>query len=257
MIFVITVLLLFLSTLSFVVYLFNHREEEKNLKNLLWLKTLGFTFLGSAFVISLLGLFVWIPPKVSIFTILATTLIGIYLFTLTFFRKGNLNNLAAVVSSTALLFSLLGLSVGTFPLKEHLLMFHVGVSLLTFSLLLLSAVFSFLRILSEKNLKQGNLNLPLNIPLSVVVKLERRLFFFGFVFLTVELILSLLWSQARLGEVVFDSRVCATLLLWLYYNLLFHLERFGFSFFRRYFSHLNLFGAILIVLSLLLTRHRF
>ncbi len=223
-------------------------------------KKLGLTFLGVGFTVFLLELGASLfekSPSLSIFQILGSTAVGIFYFVLLRFRRWNAVKVAPVVASIAFLFSLLGLKVGSFEWRDRFVLLHVMVSTFTFTLLVLSAIFSLLRFSAERKLKRGELTLPLGVPVHLLAKLERSFFFFGFLFLTMELIISLIWLKLKFQTFRWDGRIVSTLLLWFYYWLLFHLDRFGVVWVRRWFAVLNLVGAFALVLALTFTRHGF
>jgi ABC-type uncharacterized transport system permease subunit len=222
-------------------------------------KKLGFSFLGLGFTLFLFefALAIFGRYPLSVFQILASTLVGIFYFIVIRFKKWNIDKFAPVVATFATLFSLLGLKLGTFEQKNLLVPLHVFTSVFAFSLLVLSAIFSLFRYAAEKRLKEKRLSLPLGVPISAWIKLERNLFFFGFILFTLDLILSFLVEREIFGNLKWDSRIFSTLLLWVYYWILFHLDRFGVSVVRERFHLFNLLGAIWLVGSLILTKHNF
>ncbi|NPB04770.1 MAG: cytochrome c biogenesis protein CcsA [Aquificae bacterium] len=239
---------------SLMLWAWAYRED------CLFCKRLGLTFLGAGFLTDLLQLlFQLLTPEgeANLFKLLTVVLLGTYYFILWRFKRLRAVALAPLVASLALLFSAVSLKAGFFNQSGFLLTLHVATSLLAFTLLVLSGVASVLRMLAERRLKRGNLELPLGGPLRLWIKLERRLFFFGFVFLTVDLILNLLWAAGEVGSFRWDARVVSTLLLWVYYGLLFHLERFGVKPFKEAFGLFNALGAAAVALSLALARHSF
>lgn len=242
--------------LSALFFFFWIRQPQKVL-----LKKLGFSFLGLGFslflaelILNLLGLY---RAPLSVFTLLANTAVGIFYFLVLKFKRWNVEKVAPVVASLAFLLTLLGSRVGIFQKVGVFVLLHVGTFLFTFTLLLFSAFFSLMRVWGERRLKEKNLNLPLGVPLNLWVKLERSFFFFGFIFLTLDLILNFVLLKAQAENVGFDSRIAATFFIWLYYWLLFHLERWGVTFFKKHFAVFNLLGTAFLVLSLIFTHHNF
>ena len=222
-------------------------------------KKLGFSFLGLGFTVFLseLALSIFKGLPISVFQILASTLVGIFYFIVIRFRGWNIDRFAPVVATLATVFSLLGLKIGSFEGKNLLIPLHVFTSIFAFSLLVLSAVFSLFRYYAEKRLKEKRLSLPLGVPISLWVKLERTLFFFGFILFTLDLILNLLLEREIFGTFRWDTRVFSTILLWVYYWILFHLDRFGVQVVRERFHLFNLLGALWLIGSLIFTRHGF
>ena len=223
------------------------------------LKRAGLTCLGLGFLIFLLEVFLTLLSRggtLSVFQILASTAVGLFYLVLLRFRRWDAVKIAPLVASVAFLFSLLGLKVGSFGWNNTFVFLHVVVSVFAFTLLVLSALFSLLRYVAERKLKRGQLELPLSLPVELWARLERSFFFFGFIFLTLELIFNFIWLKVKVGVLLWDSRIVATLLLWFYYWLLFHLDRWGISFVKRHFAVLNTLGALLLVVVLVFTRHR-
>ena len=224
-------------------------------------KRLGLAFLGLGFVIFLLeftaGFFKLYGRPVSLFEIFANISVGVFYFLLLKFQRWNIVKFAPVVSSLALLLTLLGLKLGKLENVKPVIFFHIFSSLFAFTLLLFSALFSVMRWLAENRLRRKELNLPLGLPLNLWVRLERSFFFFGFIFLTLDLILNFVLLKAEIGKLEWDSRITSTLILWFYYWFLFHTERWGVKFFKKHFAVLNTFGALFLVLTLIFTHHRF
>ena len=224
-------------------------------------KKLGLTFLGLGFLLFLfefLGKFLNLYKRpISLFEIFANISVGVFYFLLFKFKEWNIVKFAPVVSSLALLLTLLGLKLGKLQNWKAVVFVHVFAALFAFALLLFSALFSAMRYWGEFKLKRKELNLPLGIPLNLWVRLENTFFFFGFIFLTLDLILNFILLKAEVGRFEWDSRIVSTLLIWLYYWFLFHADRWGVEFFKKHFAFFNILGATLLVLSLLFTRHGF
>ncbi len=224
------------------------------------IKKAGLTCLGLGFLLFLLEVFLSLLNRggtLSVFQILASTAVGLFYLVLLRFKRWNAVKIAPLVASVAFLFSLLGLKIGSFKWSSTFVLLHVVVSVFSFTLLVLSALFSLLRSIAESRLKRGRLELPLSLPVELWSRLERSFFFFGFIFLTLELIFNFIWLKVKMGALLlWDSRIVATLLLWVYYWVLFHLDRWGVSFVKRHFAVFNILGALLLVIVLIFTRHR-
>ena len=227
-------------------------------KENLLLKRLGLTFMGLGFISFLLKLALWGENhRWSVFELLANTTVGVFYFLLVKFRKWKVVRFAPVVSLVALLFSVLGFVAGKFGGGSYSVLLHVGVSIFTFTLLVLSAIFSLFRVVAQNRLKRKELSLPLGIPINLWLKLERGFFFFGFIFLTLDLIFNFLWLEVKLKTTVWDSRITATILLWVYYWTLFHADRWGINPIKEKFYLFNILGGIMLIFSLLVTKHHF
>ncbi len=222
-------------------------------------KILGLTFLGLGFILGLFEVLkvILLGGEANLFQILTVVLLSTFYFTLWKFKRLGAVAFAPLVATLALLFSAVGLKTGAFFGKGPGLFLHVAVSLLAFSLLLLSAVASLMRFFAERRLKEGSIELPLGLPLNFWVRLERGFFFFGFLFLTFDLVINLFLMKENVEVLKWDWRVISTLLLWVYYGILFHLERFGVNPFKERFYLFNLLGGVGILTSLLFARHSF
>ncbi len=214
---------------------------------------MGLGFLYSLFFIA--AAFGGKKIELTVPQLAADVVVGLFYALLLKFRNYGIVRFAPVISSMALLLSLLGLKGPTFTPAGVLLTIHIALSLFSFSLLLLSGIASLFRYLSERKLKKGSLSVPLGIPITAWVKIERRLFFFGFIILTFDLVSAFVWLQLLVKKFVLDTRICSTLLLWLYYGAIFHLERFGVEPFRKKFHIFNMLGAVLTLLVLTFTFH--
>jgi ABC-type uncharacterized transport system permease subunit len=240
------------AVICFILYMQQKRE---------WLRKIGFSFLGLGFLYFLLNLLWWLVTgenlQLNTLNIFANTLVGIYYFLLIKFKKWNLKEFAPFVATIAFLFTLLGLELGNVTVWDRFLIIHLGLVLITFAVLVLSAAFSLLKLIAERKLKSGEFNLPFGLPATLIFKLEKRLFVIGFLFLTFVLIFNFIWAKVKLKTFVWDSRTISTILIWFYYWLLFHGERFGIDFFKNYFSVLNIIGALGLIFALLFTHHGF
>jgi ABC-type uncharacterized transport system permease subunit len=242
-----------LSTIFLLYWLYQPQNRTAKRLGLLFLG-LGFlTFLGS----TTLNLLNGTPPALNVPRLVANTAVAIFYLTLIKFRKLNAVKFAPVISAFALTFTLFGLNEEPLNHPNLTLTLHIITSILSYSLLLLSAVVSLFKLLAEAKLKKGNIALPLGVPLTLWVNLERKFFFFGFVLLTVNLVLGFLLMSLYAENPKFDLQVSATLLIWIYYGLIFHLERFGIEPFKSKFAVFNIVGALIVVYTLLFIKHSF
>jgi len=216
------------------------------------IKRAGLTLLGLGFFASIYLLF---SGKGGVASATAAALVGVFYFLLLKFRRLSVVRFAPVVSSLALLLSLADLKEKPVAGGPAVLI-HVLIGSAAFGLLIVSAAASLLRRLAESRLKGGEISLPLGVPLSLWVGVERISFFLGFVFLTLYLVVSFIWSNLE-GETARDLRTIGTVFLWLYYAILFHLERFGISPFKERFYLFNALGALAALGLLLFTEHSF
>jgi ABC-type uncharacterized transport system permease subunit len=239
-----------LATIFLTLWVFSKESQT--------LKRLGLTLMGLGFLSFLIKLVLWGEGhRLSVFELLGNTAVGVFYFLLLKFRRWRVVRFAPVVSAVALLFSLLGCVAGQFGGGSYSVLLHVGISIFTFTLLLLSAIFSLFRMVAQNRLRRKELNPPLGIPINFWLKLERGFFFFGFIFLTLDLVVNFLWLESRVRNTFWDSRITATILLWVYYWTLFHAERWGIKPIKERFHLFNILGGILLILSLLVTRHHF
>ncbi len=249
---VVNFILYLTAVLCFFIYIYLKKEL---------LRKLAFSFLGLGFLYFLMNLF-WMlvfggEHRFSVPNIFANAIVGIYYFLLIKFKRWNLKEFAPFVATVAFIFTLVGLEVGNITISDKLLIIHLAIVLITFAILLLSAAFSFLKLVAERKLKRGRFNLPFGLPATLIFKLEKRLFVIGFLFLTFVLIFNFIWAKVKLKTFVWDSRTLSTILIWFYYWTLFHGERFGVEFFKSRFSVLNIFGALIMVFALLFAHHEF
>ncbi len=221
-------------------------------------KKLGLSFLGVAYIFQLLEFVeTFRTGKGNIYLSISILVLTIFYFLCWKFRKNNISSFSPLIATVSFLFTLAGLKLGFFYRKDLLTVLHVFVVIFALSLLLLSSIASFLKALSERILKSGNINLPFGIPISFWNTVEQKFFFLGFVLLTVDLIFNFLLLKKVKGRVEFDSRIVGSFFLWLYYGFLFHFKKFGVKTFKEKFYLFNLLGGIFILLLLFLTKHNF
>jgi len=221
-------------------------------------KKIGLTLLGAAYFFLLWKTFLsFIHGTGNIFFLISLLILTLFYFLCWKFRRQNVVAFSPLISTLAFLFTLVGFKFGTFFRSDILIYIHIVLIILALSLLLLSSVASLMRFLAEKELKSGQIELPLNIPLHFWSKIETKFFFFGFIFLTVDLIFNIFLIQRVEGKFYIDSRIVGTFLLWFYYGLIFHLKRFGIKPIGNRFYIFNALGGVLILFLLFFTKHNF
>ncbi len=233
-----------LSTVFLLFWLY--KPERVNLKNF------GLLLLAVGFLTNICEI-LFEGQTSSVFSVLSAVLSGI--FFAIFFPKRELNKFSPVVATLSLIFYLLGLKVGTFKVSGSQIILHVIASILSFGLLLFSALFSALRSAAESKLKRGELSLPFGISLKLWIELETKTFFFGFILLTADIVLNLIWLKTSKGSFSCDPRVCSVFALWVYYWVLFHLRQFGVEPFKGRFHLFNTLGGIFTLAILLFAKH--
>ena len=244
------VVLFFLATLLLWFWIFK--------ENCSLCRKLGITFLGSGYILQLVELFFSFKSgNGNIFFLLSVAVLSIFYFLCWKFRNWNGIYFSPLIATLAFLFTLVGSKVGNFQRVNFLIIIHVSLAITSFSFLLISAIASVMHFIAERYLKSGNINLPLNIPINFWSNLERRLFFFGFIFLTLDLVFNVFLLKETLSHFVFDSRIMGTFVIWLYYGLLFHLQKFGVKVVKNHFYLFNGLGGIAVISLLLFTHHRF
>ena len=235
-----------LSTVLLLFWLY--KPERSKLKNI------GFLFLGVGFLTNICEI-LFEGQISSVFSVLSSIFSGIFFAIFLLLRRKELCKFSPVVATLSLIFYLLGLKVGTFKVSGLQITLHVIASILAFGLLLFSALFSALRSAAESKLKRGELSLPFGLSLKLWIELETKTFFFGFILLTADIVLNLIWLKTSKGSLACDPRVCSVFALWVYYWGLFHLRQFGVEPFKKRFHLFNTLGGIFVLTILLFAKH--
>jgi hypothetical protein len=224
-------------------------------------KRLGLIFLGIGFITFLSEIFIFLflngKGSFSLFQLIGNFVVGIFYLILWKFRKFNFIKFSPIVANIALLFTLTGIKFGNFTEKNTIFALHIITIVFSLALLILSCIFSIFRYITEQRLKKKVVSTLLGLPFNIWITLEHKFFFFGFIFLTLNLVVSFLLLNFQLKHLNIDLRILFTLMLWLYYGILFHLERLGFNLIKVKFPIFNILGCLLILLTLLLTQHSF
>jgi ABC-type transport system involved in cytochrome c biogenesis permease subunit len=107
-------------------------------------------------------------------------------------------------------------------LRNWLLGFHVTFALIGYSAITISGIYGFLYILLYNNIKKNKLG-PIFKRLPSLQLLERLAYtaiIFGFVFLTLTILIGLIWLPRAIKDFsYFDPKLIATVIIWLLYSV--------------------------------------
>jgi len=182
------------------------------------------------------------------------------------FTGANFRNIPSVALllgffSYALYFIHRYVSTGHFPIGDiygmvsligNLLVLLFSFMTLAYASLILGGLASFIKLVVEKKLRTKHLE-GFMVPVNLLRKIERGFLNVGFLFLTFTLIFGSLWAKSFLGKHwINDPKLILTLVLWVYYAFLTHLNLVkGIRPSR--LSFLSFLGFLMVVASLTLT----
>ncbi len=150
-------------------------------------------------------------------------------------------------------------SVAGIPAKEGsyrnpFYVYHILSASLAYASIILGGIASATKFLVERKLRTKHVE-GLMVPVNLLRKMERILINTGFIFLTLTLIFGSLWAKAHVGSHwINDPKLLLTLILWLYYAFLMHLNLLK-GLRPVQLSAMSVIGFIVAVVSLIFIRH--
>ena len=185
------------------------------------------------------------------------SLVGNFLvaiFLLITFIRGSLQEFGFIVAFIGFLTTLLGLPAQKVGYKTPFYVYHILSAGVAYASLILGGIASLVKMLVERKLKSKHIG-GLMVPVNLLRKTERISTNIGFIFLTLTLIFGSLWARSFLGRHwINDPKLILTLILWIYYAIVVHLNLVrGLTPTR--FSALSVLGFVLVVGSIAFIRH--
>jgi Cytochrome C assembly protein. len=161
-----------------------------------------------------------------------------------------------LVAFVGFLATLFALPSSPSPYKSTLYGLHLLFASLSYLFALMGGLSAFLRLILEKRLKK-HVFFQAYVPLDSLRRAERLSINLAFLGFTFTLIFGSLWTRTQFGKHwIDDPKLITTLLLWLYYALLSHLNLLK-KLKPKRFSEGVILGAIFSLINLFFVRHNF
>lgn len=222
------ILLYFVSSISFWVYLFT-----KNTK----VQKLGHSFFGLGFTFQL---FIFVYKSISHKSIPLHTLEDLIIFLslilasifygFSFVYRKQLIEFGSLISP--LIMFLLAFSIPLSQNNQNLynnfwFYLHVGSLILSYGLIVFSSIAAAIYILTDRDLKRKKLNsffvIKFSSSLSLVQNLEYKATILAFIFLSIGLIASSIWTAIYVGKHwIWDVKQVLLFILWIFYGFILH-----------------------------------
>ncbi len=221
--------------------------------------SLAFIFLGNLFY--LIKLFLNLKAGVlfgnidSIVAFSGNIIMLFYGIMLTKFR--NLENVGFIISFIGALFSMANLR--NVFLHQHpsllnpVFIIHIVSAGISYSFIMLGGIFSLLKLISEKQIKQKKFS-KTYVPIYTLIFIEKLSINMSFIFLTITMLFGVMWSFYYDKSLYIDPKIMVISFLWLYYAVLVHTYIFKSSK-PSTISVLSAFGSTITVISVIFIKH--
>ncbi len=168
--------------------------------------------------------------------------------------KKNVADFGLIVSFIGFLTTLVGLPAHKVGYKNPFYVYHILSAAVAYASLILAGISSAVKFLVERKLKSKHIE-GFMVPVNLLRKMERVLLNVGFIFLTLTLIFGSIWAKNFLGKHwINDPKLILTLVIWVYYAFLIHLNLAkGLKPSR--LSLLSFLGLLMVLGSIILIRH--
>jgi len=186
-------------------------------------------------------------------SLIGNLLVLLFSFMTLCFRR-NVIDFGMIVAFIGFLTTLIGIPAREVGYKNPFYVYHILSAAVAYASLILGGLASFIKLVVEKKLRTKHLE-GFMVPVNLLRKIERGFLNVGFLFLTFTLIFGSLWAKSFLGKHwINDPKLILTLVLWVYYAFLTHLNLVkGIRPSR--LSFLSFLGFLMVVASLTLIRH--
>ncbi len=179
----------------------------------------------------------------------------VLLFTfMTLCFKRNVMDFGMIVAFIGFLTTLIGIPAKEVGYKNPFYVYHILSAAIAYASLILGGLSSLIKLVVEKKLKTKHIE-GFMIPVNLLRRIERGFLNIGFLALTFTLIFGSLWAKSFLGKHwINDPKLILTLVLWIYYAILTHLNLVkGLK--PSQLSLLSFLGFLMVVISITLIRH--
>ncbi len=225
------------------------------------LKNLHITSLLTAFFFYLLHFFSRyfstghfpVGDPYSMVSLMGNFIVLIFLI-LFFFFKRNIIDFGFIIAFLGFLTTFVGLPAKEVGYKNPFYVYHILSAGISYASLILGGIVSAVKLIVERKLRTKHIE-GFMIPVNPLRKMERILINTGFIFLTLTLIFGSLWAKNFLGRHwINDPKLILTLILWLYYAFLVHINLVkGLKPSR--LSIFSFLGSLFVVANIIFIRH--
>lgn len=250
----------FTSSIGFWAYIFT--KQEKGLK-------LGFSFFGIAFLLQILYIG-YSDYKIKSFALaseenlplLLALIIGGIFYGFSLKYKKQLKDFGSIFAPINVFLTALVLpNTEKFetPTNNIWFILHILFSMMAYAFIVASTAVAIIYILIERNLKKKKLNSffvsKFSSSLATLQDIEYKSNALAFIFLSLALIASSVWSSVYLGKHwVWDSKQVALSVLWVIYGFLFHIRIVN-NYKGKKFSYLTVLASIFALIAFWVIKH--
>ncbi len=172
-------------------------------------------------------------------------------------RFRNLESIGFIISFVGFIFSMANLR-NLFLHQNHnllnpIFLIHIISAGLSYSFIMLGGIFSLLKLLSEKQIKQKHFS-KAYVPIYTLIFIEKLSINMSFIFLTSTLLFGVLWSFYYEDRFYVDPKIIAISFLWFYYAILVHFYIFR-SLKPSTISLLSAIGSTITLISVIFIKH--
>lgn len=172
-------------------------------------------------------------------------------------RFKTLQNIGFIVSFIGVIFSVANLrnlfTHHANNLSNPMFVMHIIFGALSYSFIMLGGIFSLLKLISEKQIKQKKFQ-KTYVPIYTLMSVERLSINASFIFLTLTLLFGIFWSFYYEERIYIDPRILIIFFLWFYYAVLVHIYIFR-SFRPSTISLLSAIGNTITIFSVIFIKH--
>ncbi|MGB9766222.1 MAG: cytochrome c biogenesis protein CcsA [Sulfurihydrogenibium sp.] len=225
---ILPILLYFASSISFWIYLFTRNSKIQKLGHSFF----GVGFLAQLFIFTLKAIDKKTIPLYSLedlVTFLAMVLATIF-YGFSFVYRRQLIEFGSLVSP--LIMFLLAFSIPLSQNNQNLynnpwFYLHVGSLILSYGLIVFSSIAALIYILTDRDLKRKRINsffvVKFSSSLSLIQNLEYKATILAFIFLSLGLIASSIWTAVYVGKHwIWDAKQVLLFVLWIFYGFVIH-----------------------------------
>ncbi|MGC9286661.1 MAG: cytochrome c biogenesis protein CcsA [Hydrogenobaculum sp.] len=172
-------------------------------------------------------------------------------------RFRNLENIGFIISFIGALFSMANLRNVFLHQQPSLLnpifLIHIISAGLSYSFIMLGGIFSLLKLISEKQIKQKKFS-KTYVPIYTLIFIEKLSINMSFIFLTITILFGVMWSFYYDKSLYVDPKIIVISFLWFYYAILVHTYIFKSSK-PTTISVLSALGSTITVISVIFIKH--
>ncbi len=249
----------FLSTLGFWFYLYTKNEKGRKL---------GFSLFGLGFLLQIVYLlgtvftYKYIPVStISDILFFLSMVIAAIFYGFSLYKK-NLKEFGAIYAP--IIVFLIALSLPNYSPSEQIhnniwFYAHIVFSILAYAFIVASTVIAVIYLLTERDLKKKNLKSffvsKFSSSLSTLQDLEYKATLMIFIFLSLALITSSIWSSVYLGKHwLWDKKQILLSVLWIFYGILLQVMIIKHEE-KKKASYLTILGSVLALIAYWIVEH--